>query len=130
MVIVHAILEREGLSGPNSAGMAFLGSALVGVGQTKQTNNSNDTQTPVPAARRMVPEFGVYPNGTNVLNNVTVPTFYFQTFEWITNATAQLSPEIYEAVTNQNSGLLNISSSINPLSQTIAGTSALLKDTA
>ncbi|KAH0431143.1 multidrug resistance-associated abc transporter [Colletotrichum camelliae] len=77
-------------------------------------------------ARRMIPRLYSYPNGA-VVDSVIVPTFEVNSFEWVKDI-RNLPSNITKALRNASSNYLIISEDRSPLTQVIAGTSALLKE--
>lgn len=78
------------------------------------------------SARRMIPRLYSYTNGT-VVDSAIVPIFEVNSFEWVKDIRT-LPGNITKALKNSSSNYLTISENRLPLTQVIAGTSALLKD--
>lgn len=102
----------------NSAGLASLARDIP-------SKEGTSPWTTYPA-QRIVSQFSIYPDKT-LVENATVPFFDITSFEWITETT-KVPKGILASVQAQNSGYLNISKPGSPLGQSLAGTSALLKD--
>ncbi|KAF4840520.1 hypothetical protein CGCSCA4_v010158 [Colletotrichum siamense] len=78
------------------------------------------------SARRKIPRLYSYTNGT-VVDSAIVPIFEVNSFEWVKDIRT-LPGNITKALKNSSSNYLTISENRSPLTQVIAGTSALLKD--
>ncbi len=101
--------------------------ALAGLTVISSSSNGGGGMFNATPARRMGLQFNSYPNGT-IVRNATVPIFKIESFQWV-NDTEKLPSGILQAITDVGSGYLNITQGYGPLSQTITGTSALLKST-
>ena len=98
--------------------------ALAGLTAIASSSDGGGTLD-APPAKRMGFQLNSLPDRTAV-DNVIVPIFNIESFKWISDIKT-IPDDILQAVTDISSGYLNITQGNGPLSQTIAGTSALLK---
>ncbi|KAK1512539.1 uncharacterized protein CCOS01_14779 [Colletotrichum costaricense] len=109
-----------------AAAVAAAAAAVTAERPTAATGNPIKAFPVSSPSRRMIPRLYSYPNGTAV-SSAIVPTFEVNSFEWVSDIRT-LNNNITEALKNPSSNYLTISEGNSPLTQVIAGTSALLKE--